>query len=55
MPGPESEPRPANPGAPARRETLTPGYFLIKLALGVLLLLVLIDLVQSWRAARREP
>ena len=36
-------------------ETLTPGYFLIKMALGVLLLLVLIDAVQSWRAARRAP
>lgn len=35
-------------------ETLTPGYFLIKLALGVLLLLVLIDAVQAWRAAWRE-
>ena len=35
-------------------ETLTPGYFLIKVALGVLLLLVLIDAVQAWRAARRE-
>ena len=36
-------------------ETLTPGYFLIKVALGVLLLLVLIDALQAWRAARREP
>ena len=36
-------------------ETLTPGYFLIKLALGILLLLVLIDAVQSWRTAQREP
>jgi len=36
-------------------ETLSPGYFLIKLALGLLLVLVLIDAVQSWRAARREP
>ena len=36
-------------------ETLTPGYFLIKVALGGLLLLVLIDAVQAWRTARREP
>ena len=36
-------------------ETLTPGYFLIKVALGVVLLLVLIDAVQAWRAARQEP
>ena len=36
-------------------ETLTPGYFLIKLALGLLLVLVLIDAVLAWRAARRTP
>ncbi len=36
-------------------ETLTPGYFLIKLALGLLLALVLIDAVQAWRATRRAP
>ena len=35
-------------------ETLTPGYFLIKVALGLLLALVLIDAVLAWRAARRS-
>jgi hypothetical protein len=37
-------------------ETLTPGYFVIKLALGLLLLLVLGDaLANSWAAWRRKP
>jgi TRAP-type C4-dicarboxylate transport system permease small subunit len=36
-------------------ETLTPGYFLIKVALGLLLALGLIDAVLAWRTARRAP
>lgn len=35
-------------------ETLTPGYFVIKLALGLLLVLVLVDAVTAWLAARRH-
>lgn len=35
-------------------ETLTPGYFVIKLALGLLLVLVFIDAVTAWLAARRH-
>lgn len=34
-------------------ETLTPGFFLIKLALGLLLVLVLIDAVVAWLSAWR--
>lgn len=35
-------------------ETLTPGFFLIKLALGLLLVLVLIDAVAAWLSAWRH-
>jgi hypothetical protein len=35
-------------------ETLTPGFFLIKLALGLLLLLVLVDAFAAWLAAWRH-
>lgn len=35
-------------------ETLTPGYFVIKLALGLLLILVLIDAIAAWLAAWRH-
>jgi sterol desaturase/sphingolipid hydroxylase (fatty acid hydroxylase superfamily) len=35
-------------------ETFNPGYFVIKLALGLLFLLVIVDLLQTTKAAKRE-
>ncbi|MBC7437043.1 MAG: C4-dicarboxylate ABC transporter substrate-binding protein [Bdellovibrionales bacterium] len=48
--------RDATMGMERFSETLSPGYFIIKLALGLMLALVLADaLVQAWPRKRRTP